>query len=168
MGSLEKQHIENEDTSKYLTGWKLVRVVISLNAANGVAFVDLLGVTAILPAVSDFFTDGGSIAWAATTQLIGATVGLAILGYLSDTWSRRLMLLISIALLTLSSLACGLSSFQHRTDLFCALRTFSGIATGSISNLVNIAQNDFLPEQKRLKYQGVQGMAVAVQSIKIC
>ncbi|KXT15049.1 hypothetical protein AC579_4878 [Pseudocercospora musae] len=165
MASHRKQHIEKEDISKCLAGWNLAGVVVSLNAANGVAFVDLLGVTAIFPAVSDFFTDGGSIAWAATTQLIGATVGLAILGYLSDTWSRRLMLLISIGLLALSSLACGLSSFQNRTDLFCALRTFSGIATGSISNLVNIAQNDFLPEQKRLKYQGVQGVSVAMGSI---
>ncbi|KXS94050.1 hypothetical protein AC578_3385 [Pseudocercospora eumusae] len=165
MGSHEKQPIERVDISKYSTEWKLAGVVVSLNAANGVAFMDLLGVTAILPAVSDFFTRGGSIAWAATTQLIGATVGLAVLGYLSDTWSRRLMLLISIGLLTLSSLACGLSSFQNRTDLFCAFRAFSGIATGSISNLVNIAQNEFLPEQKRLKYQGVQGVSVAIGSI---
>ena len=141
----------------YLEGWKLVGVVLSLNAANGVAFVDLLGVTAILPAVSDHFTKGGTIAWAATTQLIGATVGLAVLGYLSDVWSRRLMLLIALGLLSISALACGLSSYQNRTDLFCALRTFSGIATGSISNLVNIAQNDVLPARKRLKYQGVQG-----------
>lgn len=153
----ESPHIEKQHFSPYLTGWKLVGVVLALNAANGIAFVDLLGVTAILPAVSDHFTGGGSIAWAATTQLIGATVGLAVLGYLSDTWSRRKMLLISISLLTVSSLACGLSSLQDRSDLFSALRTFSGIATGSISNLVNIAQNDFLPERKRLKYQGVQG-----------
>lgn len=148
---------ELRQTPLCVEGWKLVGVVLSLNAANGVAFVDLMGVTAILPAVSDHFTKGGTIAWAATTQLVGATVGLAVLGYLSDVWSRRLMLLIALGLLSISALACGLSHYQSRTDLFCALRTFSGIATGSISYLVYIAQNDVLSARKRLKYQGMQG-----------
>ncbi|CZT25782.1 uncharacterized protein RCC_11451 [Ramularia collo-cygni] len=160
-----KEKSAEEGLDNNLNGWKLAGVVISLNAANGVASVDLLGVTAVLPAVSDHFTSGGNIAWAATTQLIGATVGLAVLGYLSDTWSRRKMLLISISILILSSLACALSRYQSRTDLFSALRTCSGIATGSISNLVNIAQNDFLPPARRLKYQGVQGTSVALGSI---
>ncbi|KAK4505473.1 hypothetical protein PRZ48_003436 [Zasmidium cellare] len=166
--STEKHSKQNDDDKTnpdYLTGWKMFAAVISLNAANGVAFIDLLGVTAILPAVSVHFDSGGPIAWAATTQLIGATVGLAILGYLSDVWSRRMMLLVALGLLTASALACGLSSYQQSTDLFCALRTFSGIATGSVSNLVNIAQNDFLPERKRLKYQGIQGTSVALGSI---
>lgn len=41
----------------------------------------------------------------------------------------------------------------------------TGVATGSISSLVNIAQNDIAPERKRLKYQGVQGASVAIGSI---
>ncbi|USW58074.1 Putative major facilitator superfamily, MFS transporter superfamily [Septoria linicola] len=163
--NLEKADGSELQNPLHIQGWKLAGVVISLNVANGVAFIDLLGVTAILPAVSDHFTRGGSIAWAATTQLIGATVGLAVLGYLSDVWSRRLMLLVALGLLVLSALGCGLSHYQDQTDLFCALRAFSGIATGSISNLVNIAQNDFLPARKRLKYQSVQGTSVALGSI---
>lgn len=150
---------EEKANAHYLTGWKMLAAVISLNAANGVAFIDLLGVTAILPAVSVHFDSGGPIDWASTTQLIGATVGLAVLGYLSDVWSRRTMLLVALGLLAASALACGLSSYQQSTDLFCALRALSGIATGSVSNLVNIAQNDFLPERKRLKYQGIQGQS---------
>lgn len=123
----------NSDTKSnpnYLTGRKMFAALISLNAANGVAFIDLLGVTAILPAVSVHFDSGGPIAWATTTQLIGATVGLAVLGYLNDVWSRRMMLLVAHGLLAASALACGLSSYQPSTDLFCALRTISGIATG--------------------------------------
>lgn len=115
---------ETKSNPNYLTGWPMFAAVISLNAANGVAFVDLLGVTAILPAVSVHFDSGGPVSWAATTQLIGATVGLAVLGYLSDVWSRRMMLLVALGMLTVSALACGLSSYQPSTDLFCAVRTF--------------------------------------------
>lgn len=159
IATISEQDDDEKTATGYLTGWKMFAAVISLNAANGVAFIDLLGVTAILPTVSVHFDSGGPIAWATTTQLIGATVGLAVLGYLSDVWSRRKMLLVALGLLAASALGSGLSSHQTSTDLFCALRTLSGVATGSVSNLVNIAQNDFLPEGKRLKYQGIQGQS---------
>jgi hypothetical protein len=41
----------------------------------------------------------------------------------------------------------------------------SGLATGSISNLVNISQNDILKPQQRGKFQGIQGMSVALGSL---
>lgn len=154
-----------QDTTKYLEGKKLIGAVIALNAANGISFVDLLGITAILPRVGESFNAQGTIAWAATSQLIGATIGQCLLGYLSDLFSRRWMLQAATLLLAISALACALSSYAYSGPLFYTIRGFSGIATGSVSNLVNIAQNDFLPVHRRGKYQGIQGVSVGLGSI---
>lgn len=153
------------DGANYLDGWELIRAVVTLNLANGVAFIDLMGVTALLTQVGRDLNAGDSIAWAATSQLVGATLGLSILGYLSDIWSRRKMLMVAQTLLLLSTLGCGLSRYSHSPVFFFVTRAFCGVATGSISNLMNIAQNDILPRERRNKYQGIQGMSIALGSI---
>lgn len=154
-----------QDTTKYLEGSKLIGAVIALNAANGISFIDLLGITAILPSIGVDFNATETIAWAATSQLIGATVGQCLLGYLSDLYSRRRMLQAATLLLAISALACALSNYAGSGALLYTIRAFSGVATGSVSNLVNIAQNDFLPVHRRGKYQGIQGMSVGLGSI---
>ncbi|KAK4508816.1 hypothetical protein PRZ48_002555 [Zasmidium cellare] len=154
-----------QQTTLYLEGRQLISAVVALNAANGVCFTDLLGITAILPTIAEEFNAAGTISWAATSQLIGATVGQCLLGYLSDLFSRRRMLQFATLLLTLSSLACALSSYSRSAPFLYVVRAFAGIATGSISNLVNIAQNDFLPVHRRGRYQGIQGVSVALGSI---
>lgn len=75
------------------------------------------------------------------------------------------MLLIAILLLAVSSVVCGVSFYTNRGWLFTSFRLVSGIAVGSIANLVNIAQNDIVAGEKRPKLQGVQGSSVAFGSI---
>ncbi|KAF2158439.1 hypothetical protein M409DRAFT_71642 [Zasmidium cellare ATCC 36951] len=154
-----------QETTRYLEGKQLILAVLALNAANGVCFVDLLGITAVLPTIAESYNAAGTIAWAGTSQLVGATIGQCLLGYLSDLFSRRRMLQYATLILTISSLLCALSGYPKDAPFLYTVRAFSGIATGSISNLVNIAQNDFLPVHRRGKYQGIQGISVALGSI---
>lgn len=122
----------------YLEGPKLIGAVLALNAANGIAFIDLLGITTILPTIAQDFHAEGTISWAATSQLVGATIGQCVLGYMSDLYSRRRMLQFATLLLALSALASGLCRYTKSAAFLYVIRAFSGIATGSISNLVNI------------------------------
>lgn len=119
----------------------------------------------VIPDVSAKFGTVGAIIWATTAQLIGATVGQALLGYFSDVWSRRDMLLFALALFFVTSITTAAIFHSKMSILFVILRALSGIAVGSISNLVNIAQNDIATKEQRLKLQGVQGFSVAVGSI---
>lgn len=75
------------------------------------------------------------------------------------------MLLFSLALLLVTSVTTSLIFNTHSAIAFVVLRAFAGIAVGSISNLVNIAQNDIATQEQRLKLQGVQGVSVASGSI---
>nr|POE93500.1 putative transporter c3h1.06c [Quercus suber] len=154
-----------QKTTRYLEGRQLICAVVALNAANGISFIDLLGITAILPLVGISFNAEETIAWAATSQLIGATIGQCLLGYLSDLYSRRRMLQAATLLLAISAIACALSSYARSGPLLYTIRALAGVATGSVSNLVNIAQNDFLPVHRRGKYQGIQGVSVGLGSI---
>jgi MFS family permease len=64
-----------------------------------------------------------------------------------------------------STLACGLSRYAKSPAFFFLCRAMCGVATGSISNLMNISLNDILPREKRNKWQGVQGSSIAIGSI---
>ncbi|KAF1821482.1 MFS general substrate transporter [Dissoconium aciculare CBS 342.82] len=150
---------------QYLEGSEMIRAIIALNVANGVAFVDLMGVTALIARIGKDLQAGDTIAWAATSQLIGATIGMALLGYASDLWSRRRMLLIAQSILFFSAIACGVSRYAMSPAFFFLTRAMCGVATGSVSNLMNISLNDILPREKRNQWQGVQGCSIALGSI---
>lgn len=153
-----------DSQNHYLNGSKLWKSVIALNLANGVAFIDQLSITVILPAITRHFHGNSTIEFAATTQLIAATGGQAILGYLSNVWSRRKMLIIAQSLSLIANLLCASSYWTSSAVSFICYRILSGVAIGSISNLVNIAQSDFSPPRRRLTLQGVQGLSVATGS----
>lgn len=148
-----------------LTGWDLGLAVVALNFVNGVAFVDILGIGVIQSAVSDHYNGHDAVDWNTTSALIGAAVGQCILGYMSDVFTRRKMLLFAVALLFLGALGCASSASTSHAELLVLCRAICGVAVGSISNLVNISQNDICTEEQRLNLQGVQGTSVALGSI---
>ncbi|USW55845.1 Putative major facilitator superfamily, MFS transporter superfamily [Septoria linicola] len=155
--------IANADT--YLTGEKLWRAVLSLNICNIAAFCDIIGIGYVLEEVMDHYYDSTIVDWAPTAQLLGATVGQCVLGYLSDPFPRRNMLLFSVIFVFLISLGCALCIYSSNAATSVVVRTTSGVAFGSTTNLVNVAQNDFLPERRRLNFQGMQGGSVALGSV---
>jgi len=132
--------------------------VTALNFCNAVAFMDITSIGSQLPVIDEIFHAGEIIAWASTAQLISATVGQCLLGYMSDVFGRRHMLLFSVLLLMLGSLLCAVSKYVGSVGFFIACRILTGVGVGSISSLVNIAQNDFLRKECRAELQGVQGM----------
>ncbi|KAK5128371.1 hypothetical protein LTR85_003039 [Meristemomyces frigidus] len=154
----------HHDQTNHLTGKPLALAVIALNFANAVAFMDILGIPVLLPVIAQHLNAAQTITWAATSQLVSATVGQCILGYISDLFGRKKMLQTALSLLMVGTLACGLCSLTKSAPLFYACRAITGVATGSISNLVNVAQNDFCTAKQRANLQGVQGASVALGS----
>ncbi|KAK5696891.1 hypothetical protein LTR17_024210 [Elasticomyces elasticus] len=153
------------DHTQLLTGLPLWLAVIALNFANAVASMDTWSLAFISAAIAKDLNAQDTISWAATSALISATIGLCLLGYLSDVFGRRPMLYIALGLFVVGSALCGVSHFVCSAPFYHFGRAVTGFAVGSISNLVNIAQSDFLTTKQRGRYQGVQGASVAVGSM---
>jgi MFS family permease len=86
-------------------------------------------------------------------------IGQVIMGYLSDQFGRRYMLLLSYGGLTIIALLTGFVATD--VQLF-VLRALNGVATGSIGTLVNAALSDYTPLGTRGRYQGLQGVTVFI------
>ncbi|TKA59876.1 hypothetical protein B0A55_12611 [Friedmanniomyces simplex] len=153
------------DQTQLLSGRSLLLAVIALNLANAVAFADITSISSVSAAAAKDLNAQATINWATTSALVAATIGQCLFGYLSDVFGRRPMLYTALVLYMLGSLGCGLSHFVGSAAFFYVCRAATGCAVGSISNLVNIAQNDFLTSAQRGRYQGVQGVSVAVGSL---
>ena len=151
----------NRDQTYHLDGKKLIWAMIALNFANAVAWLDGLATTVMLPSMGEGL-HAQSIVWAGTAALLGAAVGQMLMGYLSDSFGRRHMILSCQALMAILTFA---TYFVNEEKQLYALRALTAVCTGAVSNLMNIAISDFMPLEMRPKYQGFQGVAVSIGSV---
>ncbi|KAK1066991.1 hypothetical protein LTR12_014046 [Friedmanniomyces endolithicus] len=153
------------DQTQLLAGRSLLLAVIALNLANAIAFADITSISSVSAAAAKDLKAEATINWATTSALVAATIGQCLFGYLSDIFGRRPMLYTALVLYIVGCLGCGVSHFSGSAAFFYVCQAITGCAVGSISNLVNIAQNDFLTSEQRGRYQGVQGVSVAIGSL---
>ncbi|KAK3674610.1 hypothetical protein LTR78_005696 [Recurvomyces mirabilis] len=146
-------------------GWRLFRVLMPIHSANNIAFMDLAANAFLLSTIGIHFNAGDTVIWAVTAQLIGAVVGQALLGYLSDLFGRRNMLVIALGVLVAGSLVSGVSTYATSQAVFIFGRVLSGFGDGTMVNLINVAQNDFMAPRLREQFQGLQGIGVGLWSI---
>jgi MFS family permease len=81
------------------------------------------------------------------------------MGYLSDQFGRRYMLLLSYTAMTIIAVLTGFVATD--VQLF-VLRALNGVASGAVGTLVNAALSDYTPLNTRGKYQGLQGVTVFI------
>ncbi|KAK1063754.1 hypothetical protein LTR74_009229 [Friedmanniomyces endolithicus] len=155
------------DQTQLLSGRSLLLAVIALNLANAIAFADITSISSASAAAAKDLKAEATINWATTSALVAATIGQCLFGYLSDIFGRRPMLYTALVLYMVGCLGCGLSHFGGSAACFYVCRAVTGCAVGSISNLVNIAQNDFLTSEQRGRYQGVQGVILAAAALAL-
>ncbi len=143
--------------------WFLAAAGVGLNG------YDLFIMSAALPLVQSYFVSlspamAGLFAGA---TLLGAVPGALIAGQLSDRYGRRLILLIDITLLTLTSILCALAWSSFSLIFF---RFLQGIAIGAEYPISASLVAEVMPRKNRGKWMtgafGFQsiGMTVAAAS----
>lgn len=73
-------------------------------------------------------------------------------GRLSDIWSRKIILLVGIAIFFFGSLASSLS--QNAVQLI-VFRAFTGVGGGGLMTVAQFIVSDVVPLRERGKYQGI-------------
>lgn len=101
-------------------------------------------------------------AWVITSFLVANAIVIPISGWLGDVFGRKPYYMFSVALFTLSSLACGLSL---SLPMLIVARIFQGIGGGGLAPIEQSMMVDTFPPEKRGAAFAAYGVVVIVGPI---
>ena len=131
-----------------------------------VLFVAMASSTIVSTALPNIIGDlNGSqtqYTWVVTATLLTATASTPIWGKLSDLYSKKLLVQISIVVFILGSLIAG---FTQNTEQLIAARAFQGLGMGGVQALVQVAIAAMIPPRERGRYNGYLGGVMALATV---
>ncbi|GGN73809.1 EmrB/QacA family drug resistance transporter [Actinoplanes lobatus] len=118
--------------------------------------------TALPKIIGDLNGSQTQYTWVVTATLLTATATTPIWGKLSDLYSKKLLVQLSIVLFVLGSLAAG---FTQTTEQLIAARAFQGLGMGGVQALVQVAIAAMIPPRERGRYNGYLGGVLALATV---
>lgn len=149
------------DQTNFLPVKQLLGVFAGLSTALACSFLDQTIVATALPQISSDLHSGNQSAWVATAYLLTSLAFTPLYGRWSDVFGRKIVLLLSLAIFWLFSLACALSQTMIQLIVF---RAFQGVGGGAIITMVLIIMSDVVSLKDRGKYQGINEAIIAVSN----
>lgn len=141
-------------------------IFIALSGLIMGMFVAVLSGTVVstsLPRIiADLGGDQAAYTWVITASLLATAVSTPIWGKLSDLLDRKILLQLSLALFSVSTVAAG---FAQDTATLITLRIVQGIGTGGLMSLVFVVIALIISPRERGKYMGVVGGIMAFATI---
>ena len=126
------------------------------------AALDQTILSTALPSIARDMPGSLPPAWTFSAYLLAATVVIALYGRLADVHGRKPMLLLSIALFLLGSLACAAS--QSMLQLVLA-RALQGAGGGGLMTLTMLTVAAMYPLAERGRYQSLLGAVYGVATM---
>src|SRR3954468_23234104 len=126
------------------------------------AALDQTIVAPALPTIARDLHGFDSVSWVVTAYLLSATAATPILGKLSDLYGRRSVMVISVAVFLVGSVACALAPSMFL--LICA-RALQGAGGGALLSLANTIVADVVSPRERGRYQGYFASMFAIAGI---
>ncbi|MEU0370769.1 MFS transporter [Streptomyces sp. NPDC006283] len=129
-------------------------------------FVAILSSTIVSNALPEIISDlgGGQSAytWVVTASLLAMTATTPLWGKLSDLFSKKLLVQISLLIYVLGSVVAGLS---QNSGMLIACRVIQGIGVGGLSALAQIVMAAMIAPRERGRYSGYLGAVFAVATV---
>lgn len=138
------------------------RFIYFFGAFGGILFGYDIGVmTGALPFLQKdwHLTDAGTIGWITSSLMLGAIVGGALAGQLSDKLGRRRMILAASFIFAIGSVMAGISPNDGVAWLLMA-RTLLGLAVGAASALVPSYMSEMAPARTRGRLSGLNQLMI--------
>ncbi|GJC87788.1 vacuolar basic amino acid transporter 1 [Colletotrichum liriopes] len=114
--------------------------------------MDQTTLAASLNIIGNSLNASNQTAWIASGYFITSTVGQLLYGRLSDIWSRKVILLIGLAIFFTGSLASSVAKSGTQLIIF---RAWTGIGGGGLMTVAQMIVSDVVPLRERGKYQGI-------------
>ena len=146
-----------------LTHRQILEVMTGLLAALFTALLSTTIVATALPTImSDLHGTQRQYTWVITSALLAMTVTTPIWGKLSDLFSKKLLVQLSIVLFVAGSIGAGLS---QSVPPMMAFRAVQGVAMGGLTALVQSIMGSVIPPRQRGRYTGYMGAVMAVSTV---
>ena len=121
-------------------------IVVGIMLAMFLSALEQTIVAPALPAIGRALQNVEGLSWVVTAYLLSATAATPLFGKLSDIHGRRFMMMISIGVFVVGSVACALAPTIGALILARALQGFGG---GGILPLAQTVIADLLPPRER-------------------
>ncbi|KAF9877144.1 MFS drug transporter [Colletotrichum karsti] len=148
----------NEQTN-YVRPRVIITIFLACASVDLVALMDQTTLAASLNIVGNALNASNQTAWIASGYFITSTTGQLLYGRLSDIWSRKVILLIGLAIFFIGSLASSVAATGTQLIVF---RAWTGIGGGGLMTVAQMIVSDVVPLRERGKYQGILGAVVAI------
>ncbi|EHK66844.1 MFS transporter [Achromobacter arsenitoxydans] len=133
-----------------------------VSATVVLAALDSTIISTTLPRVAEALDGMALYAWVGTGYLLATAASILIFGRLGDMFGRKPLMLVSVLIIALGSIACGLA--QSMTQLI-VFRTLQGIGGGMMIATAFAAPADLFPDAKqRVRWMALVSAAFAMAS----
>ncbi|KAI6246447.1 Efflux pump FUS6 [Erysiphe necator] len=138
---------------------KLITVFLTCSAIGFTSFLDQSTLAVALPIIGASLGASDQVSSIAAAYYITSTSFQLLYGRLSDIWSRKLILILGLAIFFLGSLGTSLAKNFSQVIIF---RAITGIGGGSLVTVAQIIVGDVVSLRERGRWQGIVGSAIAV------
>ncbi|CAM1502379.1 Fc.00g043630.m01.CDS01 [Cosmosporella sp. VM-42] len=153
-----KSYEFNEQTN-YVPKGVIITIFLACASVDLLALMDQTMLATGLYIIGTALGSSDQVSWIASGYFITSTVGQLLYGRLSDIWSRKVVLLVGLAIFFIGSLASSLAQSILQLTIF---RAFTGIGGGGLMTVAQLIVSDVVPLRERGKYQGILGAVVAL------
>ncbi len=137
-------------------------IVYGVLLAMLIAALDQTIVSTALPTIGRELGDAHQLTWVVTAYLLASTVVTPLYGKLSDSYGRRVTLLVAVGVFVAGSVACALSPTML---ILIIARTFQGLGGGGLISLSQTIIGDIIPPKERPRYQAYVSGVFVVASL---
>ncbi|MFE2282765.1 MDR family MFS transporter [Streptomyces sp. NPDC059443] len=154
---------ESTSDSAPMTHAQIMKALSGLMLGMFVAILSSTIVSNALPhIISDLGGTQSSYTWVVTAALLSMTAATPLWGKLSDLFSKKLLVQISLVIYVLGSMVAGMS---QNTGMLIACRVVQGIGVGGLSALAQIVMAAMISPRERGRYSGYLGAVFAVATV---
>jgi multidrug resistance protein len=137
-------------------------IIASVMAATFMIAIEATIISTAMPKIAGQLGDLHLYAWVFSGYLLTQTAMTVIFGKLADTYGRKPILMIGIAIFLVGSLLCGLAWSMPWLIVF---RLLQGVGAGAIQPVCMTVVGDLYPLQERGKVQGYLASVWGLSSV---
>ncbi|HYA06162.1 MAG TPA: MFS transporter [Xanthobacteraceae bacterium] len=149
----------NTQPEKRSAGAQFLTVFPPIMLPMFLAVADQTIVATALPTIASNLGEIERASWVVVSYLIANTIAAPVYGRLGDTFGRRAMMIVALAIFMFGSVLCALAP---SIELLTAFRVLQGFGGGGLMTLSQALIGEALPPRERGRYQGyLAGIAVS-------